>query len=43
MLNVNNPYVFFGISGLVMAYLIFLMIHKYLGDRSGSNNGGTEL
>ncbi len=43
MFSVNNPYLFFGISGLVMAYLIFMMVHKYRGDRSESNDGGIDL
>lgn len=36
MLNVNNPYVFFGVSGLVVAYLLYMMIRKRKGERPGT-------
>jgi hypothetical protein len=36
MLNVNNPYVFFGVSGLVVAYLLYMMVRKRKGERPGT-------
>lgn len=36
MLNVNNPYVFFSVSGLVVAYLLYMMVRKRKGERPGS-------
>ncbi len=33
---VNNPYVFFGASALVVAYLLYISIRKRKGERPGA-------
>ena len=33
---INNPYVFYGISAFIVAYLLYMMIRKRRGERPGS-------
>jgi hypothetical protein len=33
--EVKNPLVFFGIAGAVVSYLLYMMIRRRKGDRSG--------
>jgi hypothetical protein len=40
---VNNPWVFFGVSGAVVAYLLYMMIRKRKGERSGTLDREPEL
>ena len=42
-MNVNNPWVFFGVSGVVLAYLLYTMIRKRKGERPGVPNREPEL
>ena len=34
--TVNNPYVFLGLSSLLVAYLLYMMVRKRKGERPGS-------
>ena len=43
MLNVNNPYVFFGVSGLLVGYLLYMMIRMRTGERPESAAREPEL
>ena len=36
MLTINNPLVFYGLSALVIAYLLYMMIRKRRGERPGT-------
>lgn len=40
---VNNPWVFFGVSGAIVAYLLYMMIRKRKGERPGSLDREPEL
>ena len=33
---VNNPFIFYGASALVMAYLLYMVIRRRKGERPGS-------
>lgn len=43
MAHVNNPWVFFGVSGVVVAYLLYMMIRKRKGERPGTLDREPEL
>lgn len=40
---VNNPYVFFGASALVVSYLLYITIRRRKGERPGSGVREPEL
>ncbi len=35
-MQVNDPLVFYGVGGLLVAYLLYMMIRKRKGERPGS-------
>jgi hypothetical protein len=43
MNQITNPYVFFGVGGLVVAYLLYMMIRKRKGERPGTTVREPEL
>jgi hypothetical protein len=43
MQQVTNPFVFFGIGGLVVAYLLYMMVRTRKGERPGSKVNEPEL
>lgn len=42
-MTINSPYVFFGVSAALFAYLIYTMIRKRKGLRPESPESETEL
>jgi hypothetical protein len=40
---VTNPWVFFGIGGAVVAYLLYMMVRRRKGERRGVANREPEL
>jgi len=42
-MTVNDPWVFFTISGAVVGYLLYMMIRKRKGERPGSLDHEAEL
>jgi hypothetical protein len=42
-MQVTSPYWFFGVSGLIVAYLLYMMIRKRKGERPGSSVREPEL
>jgi hypothetical protein len=42
-MTVKNPFVFFGIAGLLVAYLLYMMIRKRRGERPGASQREPEL
>jgi hypothetical protein len=40
---VNNPWVFFGVSGVVVGYLLYMMIRRRKGERPGTLDREPEL
>ena len=40
---VNNPWVFFSVSGVIIAYLLYMMIRKRKGERPGTIEREPEL
>lgn len=41
--KITNPAVFYGIGGLVVAYVLYMMIVRRKGERSDLAGGGPEL
>lgn len=41
--TINNAYVFYSISGVFFAYILYQMIRKRKGERPGSRESETEL
>ncbi len=41
--SVNNAWVFLGVSGIVIAYLLYMMIRKRKGERPGVPDREPEL
>ncbi len=41
--SVNNAWVFLGVSGAIVAYLLYMMIRKRKGERPGEANREPEL
>lgn len=41
--QVTSPYVFFGVAGLIVAYLLYMMIRKRKGERPGNTVREPEL
>jgi len=40
---VKNPYLFYGVATLVVAYLLYMMIRRRKGERPGSKAREPEL
>jgi hypothetical protein len=40
---VTNPWVFFGVGGTIVAYLLYMMIHRRKGERPGAAERDREL
>ena len=40
---VRDPWVFFGVAGAVVAYVLYMMIRKRKGERPGHQGGEPEL
>ena len=40
---VNNPWVFFGVAGVLVAYLLYMMIRTRKGERPGKADREPEL
>jgi hypothetical protein len=40
---VTNPWVFFGVGGMVVAYTLYMMIRRRKGERSGAADGEGDL
>lgn len=40
---VNDPWVFFSVSGVLIAYLLYMMIRRRKGERPGSLDREPEL
>ena len=43
MKEVTNPYYFFGVSALIVAYLLYMVIRKRKGERPGTSIREPEL
>jgi hypothetical protein len=41
--DVENPWIFFGVSGAVVGYLLYMMIRRRKGERPGVKNSEPEL
>jgi hypothetical protein len=41
--EVKNGWVFFGVAGVIVAYLLYMMIRKRKGERPGFKDRETEL
>jgi hypothetical protein len=35
---VTDPWIFFGVAGVIVAYLLYMMIRKRKGERPGSRD-----
>ena len=42
-MRVNNPWVFFGVSAALLAYLLYMMVRKRKGERAGVVDREPEL
>jgi hypothetical protein len=40
---IRDPWVFFGIAGLVVGYVLYMMIRRRKGERQGAASGEPEL
>ena len=40
---VTNPWIFFGVAGALVAYLLYMMIRKRKGERPGYQDREAEL
>ena len=40
---VTDPWIFFGVAGIVMAYLIYMLIRKRKGERRGYEDNDGDL
>jgi hypothetical protein len=43
MNQITNPFVFYGVGGLIVAYLIYMMVRKRKGERPGTTVREPEL
>ena len=41
--QVTNPFAFYGISALFVAYLVYMMVRRRKGERPGSEEREAEL
>jgi uncharacterized membrane protein YbhN (UPF0104 family) len=42
-MTINNPYIFVGISVLLLSYILYTMIRRRVGERPGSEDREPEL
>jgi len=42
-MEVTNPWVFFGVGGVVVVYLLYMMIRRRKGERAGRPDREPEL
>jgi hypothetical protein len=42
-MQVKNPWVFFGVCGAVVAYVLYMMVRRRKGERGGVANREPEL
>jgi hypothetical protein len=42
-MEIKDPYWFFGVAGLVVAYLLYMMVRKRKGERPGTTVREPEL
>jgi hypothetical protein len=42
-MSVTDPLVFFGVAGVVVAYLLYMMVRKRKGERPGEPDREPEL
>ena len=42
-MKVKNPFIFFGVAALVVAYLVYMMVRRRKSDRPGAADGDPEL
>jgi threonine/homoserine/homoserine lactone efflux protein len=42
-MTVTNPWIFFGVAGAIVAYLLYMMIRKRKGERPGDQSNEPEL
>jgi hypothetical protein len=40
---VKDPWIFFGVAGVIVAYLLYMMIRKRKGERPGYRDREPEL
>jgi hypothetical protein len=40
---VTNPWIFFGVAGALVAYLLYMMVRKRKGERPGYRDRETDL
>jgi hypothetical protein len=40
---VKDPWIFFGVAGAIVAYLLYMMIRKRKGERPGDRDREPEL
>jgi hypothetical protein len=40
---VKNPLIFFGVSGIIISYLLYMMIRKRKGERPGFRERESDL
>jgi hypothetical protein len=40
---VNDPWIFFGVAGLIITYLLYMMIRKRKGERPGHRDREPDL
>ena len=41
--NITDPWVFFGVGGAVVAYMLYMMVRRRKGERAGMANREREL
>jgi hypothetical protein len=41
--SITNPWVFFGLGGALVAYLLYMMVRRRKGERAGVTNREPEL
>jgi hypothetical protein len=42
-MRVTDPWIFFGVAGAVVAYLLYMMLRKRKGERPGFKESETDL
>jgi len=41
--TVTDPWIFFGVAGVIVGYLLYMMIRRRRGERAGFGDRETEL
>jgi hypothetical protein len=42
-MRVTDPWIFFGVAGAVIAYLLYMMLRKRKGERPGFHENESDL